>query len=181
MTWSYAFRSLEFFGRPIVEKSKTQFSLRATVVLTAASAVWVAIFREMPPTELAIVTGIAVAAGIAGHVVYVRWLPWRVTVIATVLLIYNTLLGAQLLLHSGSGEPWFRRLDFLFELLLLPAEMAIRARAPRDILLMLAIVLGTLIFTAAHSIRPSLPTATITALGIAIWYGGAMMIMASAG
>jgi hypothetical protein len=56
-----------------------------------------------------------------------------------------------------------------------------RARAPRDILLTLAIVLGTLIFTAAHSIRPSLPSAMITALGIAMWYGASMMIMASAG
>lgn len=61
----------------MVEKSKTQFSLRAIAVLTAASAVWVAIFRDMPPTELAIVIGIAIAAGIAGHVVYARWLPWR--------------------------------------------------------------------------------------------------------
>jgi hypothetical protein len=164
-----------------MNKSKTQFSLRATATLTAAIAVWVAIFREMPPTELAILTGIAVAAGLAGHVVYARWLPWRVTVIATVLLIYNGLLGTQLLLQTGSGEPWFRRLAFLFELLVFPAEMAIRARAPRDILLMIAIVLGTLIFTAAHSIRPSLPSAIITALGIAIWYGAAMMIMASAG
>jgi hypothetical protein len=46
---------------------------------------------------------------------------------------------------------------------------------------MLLTVAATLIFSAAHSIRPCLPTAIVTALGVAIWYGVSLMIMAAAG
>lgn len=55
----------------VMNKRKTQFSLRATVVLTAAIAVWVSIFRDMTPAEMAIFVGIALTAGLVGHVVYV--------------------------------------------------------------------------------------------------------------
>jgi hypothetical protein len=160
-----------------VKTSKTQFSLRASLVLTAASAFWVWIFREMSPVEMAVVGGVAITAGLVGHVVYTFWLPWRVTVIATVLLLYNAILGAQLLLQSGSGDPWFARLAVLFEIAVMPVEMMRHVTSPRDIAFSLAIVLGTLILTAAHSIRPNLPSAIITALGIAIWYGSSIMIM----
>lgn len=164
-----------------MKKSKTQFSLRATAVLTAATAVWIWIFREAPAFDLAIIAGAASTAGLAGHVVYARWLPSRVTVMATVLLLYNALLGAQLLLQSGSGTPWFERLAFLLDILVLPVQMMSHATGTRDILFLATLVLGTLTFTPAHSIRPCLPSAIITAMGIAIWYGGSLLIMAYAG
>lgn len=160
-----------------VNQSKTQFSLRVSVVLTAASAFWLWIFREMSPVEIVVFAGIALTAGLVGHVVYAFWLPSRVTVIGTVLLLYNAILGAQLLLQSGSAGPWFARLAVLFEIVVLPAELMRNATSPRDIVFSLAMVVGTLIFTAAHSIRPSLPTAIITAMGIAIWYGSSIMSM----
>jgi hypothetical protein len=154
---------------------KTQFSLRASVVLTAAVGFWVWIFREMSPVEIAVFGGVALTAGVVGHIVYTKWLPWRVTVIATVLLLYNSLLGVQLLL-SGSGEPWL-----LVETVVLPFEMMWHAKSPRDILFVSLIVLGTLTLTPAHCIRPSLPTAIVSALGIAIWYVSSIMIMIYAG
>ncbi len=164
-----------------MNKSKRQFSLRATFILIAVSAVWVWIFREMTPFEMAVVAGIAVTAGLLGHIVYTYLLSSRVTVIATVLLVYNALLGAQLLLEPGSGTPTIRRLAFLFDILVLPLEMMKYATAPRDIMFWLVMVLGTLIFTPAHAIRPSLPSAIITGLGIAIWYGVSIMMMAYGG
>jgi hypothetical protein len=38
-------------------------------------------------------------------------------------------------------------------------------------------VLGTLLFTPAHSIRPSLPTAIITALGLGFWYASSILML----
>ncbi len=164
-----------------MNKSKTQFSLRATFILIAVSAVWVWIFKDITPFEMAVVAGTAVTTGLLGHIVYTYLLPTRVTVIATVLLVYNALLGAQLLLVPSSGTPTLMRLAFLFDILVSPLEMMTYATAPRDIMFWLAMVLGTLIFTPAHAIRPCLPSAIITALGIAIWYGVSIMMMAYGG
>ena len=158
-----------------------QFSLRATFMLTAVSAVWVWIFREITPVEMAVIAGIAVTAGLVGHIVYTYWLPWRVTVIATVLLLYNALLGVLSLLESSSGPPSLARLEVLFAVVVWPLEMMRYATAPRDIMFWLVMVLATLIFTPAHAIRPCLPSAIITALGIAIWYGVSIMMMAYGG
>ena len=164
-----------------MNKLKRQFSLRATFILTAVSAVCVWIFGEITPVEMAVIAGIAVTAGLVGHVVYTKWLPWRVTVIATVLLVYNALLGTQLLFSTGSGTPMLARLAFLFEIVISPLELMSYATSPRDIIFWLVVVLGTVIFTPAHAIRPSLPSAIITALGIAIWYGVSIMMMAYGG
>lgn len=162
-------------------KSKRQFSLRAAFMLTSASAVWVWIFKETTPLEMAVLGGIAIAAGLVGHVVYTKLLPWRVTVIAIVILIYNSLLGALLLLTSGAGNQSPSLLKFLFDFLVLPLEMMRHATSPRDIVFWLVVGLGTLVFTAAHSLRPCPPSAMITAMGIAIWYGVSIMIMANSG
>lgn len=45
-----------------MEAPKNQFSIRAIIVLTAAIAVWFWIFADIAPVDLAIFTGIAVAA-----------------------------------------------------------------------------------------------------------------------
>ncbi len=164
-----------------LHKEKAQFSLRAMIVLTASFAVWVWIFREIKPGEMAVLTGIVLMAGIVAHVVYAFWLPWRVTVIATVLLLYNVMIGALTLLQSGSSMSWFQHLEFLYDVVVHPAKMMMYTHSPRDLVFSLAIVLGTVFFTPAHAIRPSLPTAIITALGIAIWYGSSIMMMAYGG
>ncbi len=163
------------------KRNPSQYSLRATLVLMVASMVWIWIFKEMRPLEIAILAGFALAAGLVGHVVYSFWLPWRVSVLATVLLIYNLCLGTQFLLQSASRPPWRETLTILWDVLIFPAEMLTHTTAARDVAFMLLTVAATLIFSAAHSIRPCLPTAIVTALGVAIWYGVSLMIMAAAG
>jgi hypothetical protein len=155
-------------------RTKTQFSIRAIAAFTVASAVWVWLFREAKPVEIAIFSGVAMTAGILGHVVYRYWLPWRVTAIVTVLLLYNAVLFVPALLHDGSNS--FR---FLFQVAFGPAEMIMHMNWHwhRDTVFMLAMVLGTLLFTPAHSIRPSLPTAIITALGLGFWYASSILML----
>jgi hypothetical protein len=157
---------------------KTQFSLRAVVALTVASAVWVWLFREAKPVEIAIFSGVALTAGLVGHVVYRYCVPWRVTVVATVLLLYNAVLLALEVLHDGSNP-----LELLLQVAVGPAEMLMHVNWHwhRDTVFMLAMVLGTLLFTPAHSIRPSLPTAIITALGLGFWYTTSILMMIYAG
>ena len=81
--------------------TKTQFSLRVTIVLTAAIAGWVWILRESTPAEMAVFTGAALTAGFVGHLVYSLLLPWRITVIVTVLSLYNAILVALMLLRAS--------------------------------------------------------------------------------
>ncbi len=157
------------------------FSLRACCVLVAASALWVWIFRDLSSIELLVLSSVAFVAGTVSHLVYAFWLPWRVTAIAVDVMLYNGLLAAQLLFGSGTGTSSPRRLAFLIDVLVEPAQMATYARTPSDILFFLAVLFGTLVFTPAHAIRPSLPSAIITALGISIWYGSSIMMMAYGG
>jgi hypothetical protein len=157
---------------------KTQFSLRAVVALTVASAVWVWLFSEAKPVEIAVFSGVALTAGIVGHVVYRYCLPWRVTVVAMVLLLYNAVLLALEVLHDGSNP-----LELLLQVAVGPAEMLMHVKWHwhRHTVFKLAMVLGTLLFTPAHSIRPSLPTAIITALGVGFWYGSSILMLTYAG
>ena len=167
-----------------MDDSKTQFSLSATLVVTAAFSVWFWFLAQLPgsqePGELALAiavfTGVALAAGVAGHVVYSLWLPWRVTVIVTSLLLFNVVF---FLLNIFAGS-----LDLadasalLFEILLLPARELV---AMNWISMSLKCLLPTLILTPAHSIRPSIPSAIITALGVVAWYVTGLSIVSSAG
>ena len=162
--------------------SKTKFSLRSTVMLTAAVAVWFWFLGQLPGSErsdeivlpIAVVTGVALAAGIVGHVVYTAWLPWRMTVIVTSLLIYDVVFVLMTSFALGLAD----NLAFLIETLIAPARELISLNW---ISMSLKCLLPTLILAPAHSIRPSLPSAIITALGIAAWYVTGLSIMGSAG
>lgn len=166
---------------PLVEAPKNKFSIRAIIVLTAAFAVWVWIFGDLPPIYLAVFTGIAVAAGIVAHFLYSFWLPWRVTVMAAVLLIYNSILVALIVLQSNSSNPISDCFELLVDVVISPVEMLIRAKTLRQNLFCLAILFGTLFFTPAHSLRPSFPSALVTALGIGIWYAAGLLMLMYAG
>lgn len=160
---------------------KHQFGLRAAIVLTAAIAIWFGLFQDASLTELAIFSGAALVAGVAGHMVYTLWLPWRITVVAMVLLIYNLILFSMLLESVGLGTELFSHLDFLVDVVVLPAEMAMHFQQTSDILWMSALMSVTTIFTLAHTVRPSLPTAIITAFGVGAWYATGILIMSHAG
>ena len=165
----------------MTEERTSQFSLRATIVLTAAIALWLAIFREASPVELAIFSTVTLAAGVIAHLVHAYWLPWRFTVIVVVLLIYNTALAVLMLVELGGAFPLLLLLETVIQIISQPAKMAVRASGMRDILFTLGYVLGTLCFTPAHVIRPGFPTAIITAIGIGIWYTAGILIMIYAG
>ena len=166
---------------PITESPRTQFSIRAMIALTAAIALWLWIFREATPFELGIFSGIAFVAGLVAHLFYTFWLPSRITAIATVLLIYNAILVVLALWGSNSNTPVADCLEFLIDILAQPVEMLMHLSTPRQTMFTLAIVLGTILPTPAHSIRPSLPSAFITALGIGIWYAAGMLFLIYAG
>lgn len=161
----------------MTETPKHQFSLLATIVVTAAIAIWFALFQDATLTELAIFSGIALAAGIAGHLVYTFLLPWRITVVATVLLVYNLIPFATLLASTGPTMKLLSNLDFFVDVVVQPAELAMHTTQTRDILWIIATGLVTAIFTPAHAVRPSLPTAIITALGLGAWYATGIRIL----
>lgn len=159
------------------DRMNTQFSLRAVAVLTLASAVWVWLFREARPAEIATFSGVAVTAGIVGHVVYEYLFAWRVSVILTVLLLYNGLLLALVLLYGREPNP----LELLFQVAVEPVDMLMHVKWHRDTVFLVVMLLGTLLFTPAHWVRPSLPTAIITALGIGFWYASSILMLTYAG
>lgn len=166
---------------PLVETPKTQFSIRSIIALTAAIAVWALIFGEAALAETTVLTGVALAAGIAAHFLYSFWLPWRITVMATVLLTYNSILFAHALQHSSSSDPVSDCLELLVDVVVQPTEMLMHAKTLREKMFLLAILFGTVFFTPAHSLHPSLPSALITALGIGIWYAAGILLMMYAG
>ena len=164
--------------KPLAEAPKNQFSILAIIVLTAAIAVWIWIFGDLTPVELTVFTGIAVAAGIVAPFLDSLWLPWRVTVLFAVLLIYNSILVALVLLQSNSSNPMSLCWELLVDVVANPIKLMMRAETLRQNLFCLAILFGTLFFTPAHSLRPSFPSALVTALGIGIWYAiGILMLM----
>lgn len=171
--------NLKFIG--MAETQKHQFSILATIIVTAAIAIWFALFQDASLTELAIFSGMALAAGIAGHLAYSFLLPWRITVVATVLLVYNLVPFSIMLVSIGPTTQLLSNLDFFADLVVQPAEMAMHVEQTRDILWMLAMGLVTAIFTPAHAIHPSLPTAIITALGIGAWYATSVLILSHGG
>ena len=68
--------------------------------------------------------------------------------------------------------------ELLVDVVANPIKLMMRAETLRQNLFCLAILFGTLFFTPAHSLRPSFPSALVTALGIGIWYAiGILMLM----
>lgn len=165
----------------MTEASRNQFSLLGMVILTLAVAVWLWIFRENTVQELATFSAIAFAAGLISHLVYTYCLPWRITGVLCVLLLYNgALIGIQLI-NSGGNIKLSESTEFIIQILRQPAEMAFWVRTTNDILMLTVIMLATVLFTPAHAIRQELPTALVTAMGIGIWYAVGILILSHAG
>lgn len=161
-------------GNAVAEPPKTQFSVRSIAALTAAIAVWFWIFRKTKPLEIAVFSGAAVSAGIVGQFVYSFWLPRRVTVLATTLLVYNFGLLAFMLLGPSSGVSIAEAMSLLIGFLIQPAGYILRSGATPETF---ALVVATAIFAPAHSLRPSFPSALITAFGVGIWYSAGWLML----
>jgi hypothetical protein len=96
-------------------------------------------------------------------------------------LLYNAGLLFVAKLDTGSFIPSFDDLQILFDAVIQPAALIAHARQLNEVLFCVVIVLGVLSFTPAHLVRPSLPSAIVSALGLGIWYGSFVMMMSRAG
>ncbi|QDT58882.1 hypothetical protein SV7mr_13840 [Stieleria bergensis] len=164
----------------MIETRRNQFSLAGMILLTLAVAVWLWIFRETTGRELLTFSAIAFAAGLISHGVYTYWLPWRITGLLSVLLLYNGGIVVMQLIASGGNFKLSDSGELILQILRQPIEMAFWVRTMNDILMLTVILLGTVLFTPAHTIRQELPTALITAMGIGLWYAVGILILTHA-
>lgn len=150
-------------------------SLRSLFALTAVFALWLYLLSDFRREPIAIVVlwTLAIASGVTAHLLYTYVLPWHGAVLIS-LLVLPALLFITVGLFFGVGdsslwllarpvaflanESWSRRLFFTFLYSACAAALA-----------------------AAHPIKPCLTNAIITAMGISIWYGMALLIAASTG
>jgi hypothetical protein len=162
-----------------MEKNKTQFGIGEVALLTAGVAVWIWFLMQLPepvPVQAIVVfSSIALAAGFFGHVAYVYLLTWRGTVVVGAFLIYCVVF---LIMAAAESIDFSESLSLLLEALVSPArELYVMSW----ISMSLKCLLPTLLLAPAHPIRPSLPTAIMTSLGVAAWFVTGLVILGSAG
>jgi len=151
---------------------KEQFGPVNCLLLAAAMAAWCWLFREVTLLEQTVLGSVCVVAGLIGHLVYARWWSYRTTVFVVVLLIYTDTLFLLSLPVGGPREAFELSTAVFVE----PALLLLRGN-PHGV----PFLLGTLIFAPANIIRPSLPTAVVTALGLGMWCMAGLLLMAHAG
>lgn len=161
--------------RPKLNRKARPLSLRSLFALTAVFALWLCLLSEFrrEPSAIMIIWSFAIFAGIAAHALYIYVLPWRGTVLTSLLVLPALLfLGSGLLLGSTEIMLW-----------ILVEPVAFLAHESWSELLFFTIpyIACAASLAAAHPIKPSLTNAIISAMGISIWYGMAILIAASAG
>lgn len=145
----------------------SQFSLRSMLVLMVACAIWLWLLSDLrqDPFEFAVFALITFVVGVVGHLVHTYLLSWRGTVLVSAIVLPLLILGAL----TGS------------HLATLPVEFFMRQSWPDRIKYAIPFLVSIVALGAAHPIKPSLPTAIITALGVSLWYGLAILIAMNAG
>ena len=153
----------------------SQFSLRGMLSLTAAFALWLVMLPDLrsEPIAIAIFWVLAIVAGVCGHLMYTHLIPWRGTVVTGLLVLSVTLFAAVATLF-GAG-------DGVIDVLALPIDLFVHQRWSDRIGFTIPVFVCILVLAAAHPIRPGLVNAIITAIGISLWYGFAILIAANAG
>lgn len=162
-------------------KTSHQFGFRSFMLLTLVMAIWLWLFREVRPSELAIFTSFAFATGFAAHLIHTFLLSWRMVGVLSVLLIYNGTLVLLTVVSSGFQSPISESLATIADLVTAPAEIISHATLPHEILFSTVIVAGTILLTPAHAIRPNFVNAMITSLGVGFWYVAGIVVMIYAG
>lgn len=151
------------------------FSIRSLFALTAVFALWLYLLSEFrqEPTAVVVIWSFAIVSGVAAHALYLYVFPWRGTVLISLLVL-------PALLFISSGSLFGATKEMLW---ILMAHVAFFARESWSERLFFTIpyIACAAALAAAHPIKPSLIIATISALGISIWYGMAFLIAASAG
>lgn len=150
-----------------------QFSLRDMLLLMAACAIWLWLLSDwrQDPFGFAVLALITLAVGVGGHVLYTYVLPWRGTVLVSAIVLPPLILGGL----TGS------LLDGWSFLTTLPVEFFMRQSWPDRMKFALPFLVSVVLLGAAHPIKPSLPTAIITAIGVSLWYGLSLLIAINTG
>lgn len=150
-----------------------QFGLRDMLLLMAACAIWLWLLSDwrQDPFGFAVLALITLAVGVGGHFLYTCVLPWRGTVLVSAIVLPPLILGGL----TGS------LLDGWSFLTTLPVEFFMRQSWPDRMKFALPFLVSAVLLGAAHPIKPSLPTAIITAIGVSLWYGLALLIAINAG
>ncbi len=122
---------------------------------------------------LIVFASVTLTAGVCGHLLYRYVLRWRGTVLLTLLLGPLPVLGLLGLLFGSAGG--------MFEILALPIDLVAHQNWTHRITFSLPVFFSIVVLSMAHSLKPSLANAIITAIGISLWYGLAILIGANAG
>lgn len=153
----------------------SQFNLRGMLYLTAAFALWLVVLPDLrsEPIAVAIFWTLAIIAGVCGHLMYTYLLPWRGTVVTSLIVLSVTIFAAVATLF-GAG-------DGVIDILALPIDLFVHQSWSNRIWFTFPVFACILILLAAHPIKPGLINAIITAIGVSLWYGLAILIAANAG
>jgi hypothetical protein len=122
---------------------------------------------------LLVFASVTLTAGVCGHLLYRYVLRWRGTVLLSVLLGPLPVLGLLGLLFGSAGG--------MFEILTLPIEFVVRQNWTHRVTFSLPVFFSIVVLSIAHPLKPCLTNAIITAIGISLWYGVAILIGANAG
>lgn len=116
---------------------------------------------------------VTLTAGVCGHLLYRYVLRWRGTVLLSLLLGPLPVLGLLGLQFGSAGG--------MFEIPALPIDFVARQNWTHRITFSLPIFFSIVVLSIGHPLRPCLTNAIITAIGISLWHGVAILIGASAG
>jgi hypothetical protein len=145
------------------------------ILLAVAWAYWAWLLSDMwrkPIGELVallVFASVTFTAGVCGHLLYCYVLRWRGTVLLSLLL--EPLPVLALLLGSAGG----------MLILALPIDFVADQNWTHRITFSLPVFFSIVVLSIAHPLKPCLTNAIITAIGISLWYGVAILIGANAG
>lgn len=156
-------------------RSRNLFSLRSLFALTGVFGLWLFLLSDFRREPMAIVVlwSIAIGAGVSAHLFYTYVFRWRGTVLISLLV-----LPALLFVSSGL---LFGVVESMLWILTAPVAFIARESWSERMFFTFPYIACAAALAAAHPIKPSLTNAIISAMGISIWYGMAMLIAASAG
>ena len=149
------------------------------ILLVVAWAYWAWLLSDMwrkPVGDLVallVFASVTLTAGVCGHLLYRYVLRWRGTVLLSLLFGPLPVLGLLVLLFGSAGG--------MFEILTLPIEFVVRQNWTHRVKFSLPVFFSIVVLSIAHPLKPCLANAIITAIGISLWYGLAILISASAG
>lgn len=145
------------------------------MLLAVAWAYWAWLLSDMwrkPVGDLVVLlvfASVTFTAGVCGHLLYRYVLRWRGTVLLSLLMGPLPVLG--FLLGSAGG----------MLILALPIDFVAHQNWTHRITFSLPVFCSMVVLAIAHPLKPCLTTAIITAIGISLWYGLAILIGANAG